>query len=128
MKIKIDNRQGDAQGYDFIVTRTGDGLGTEYDIDAGSQEPVSSDIMSDLAAKKINLEALFDGLDPFSTQGSSSKPQNQSTGFEKLADIAQNRPMQNRLAQPDTEPPIADDIAEAAPVLKMGRKCRRFNH
>src|SRR5689334_1732559 len=30
MKIKIDNRQGDAMGYDFIVTRTGEGFNTEY--------------------------------------------------------------------------------------------------
>jgi hypothetical protein len=63
MKIKIDNRKGDALGYDFIITRSGEGLDTDYDIDTGNPEPVSSEIMNAYNAKKVNLKALYSGGD-----------------------------------------------------------------
>jgi hypothetical protein len=74
MKIKIDNRHGDALGYDFIITRTGKGLDTDYDIDTGNQEPVSPEIMNAYNAKKVNLRALYSGDDPFATEQKKSSP------------------------------------------------------
>lgn len=65
MKMKIDNRKGDAKGYDFIITRTGDGLGTEYDIDALDPAPLSQEAEKAYNARPVNLEALFEGKDPF---------------------------------------------------------------
>lgn len=66
MKIKIDNRKGDALGYDFIITRTGDGLGTEYDIDVSEPSPLSTEVEIAYHAKPVNLEAMYEGKDPFS--------------------------------------------------------------
>lgn len=74
MKIKIDNRSGDALGYDFIITRSGDGLDTEYDIDTGNPEPVSPEITKLYASKKISLEALYSGADPFAASKPTEQP------------------------------------------------------
>lgn len=65
MKIKIDNRKGDAKGYDFIITKSGKGLLTDYDIDAGDTEPLLPEIQAAYEARAINLEALYTGGDPF---------------------------------------------------------------
>ena len=67
MKIKIDNRKGDAKGYDFIVTKAGKGLLTDYDIDAGDSEPLPKEIEDAYNARPVNLEALYTGGDPFAT-------------------------------------------------------------
>jgi hypothetical protein len=111
MKIKIDNRSGDAMGYDFIVTRTGDGLTTDYDIDTGKEEPVTSDAISELHAKKINLEALFDGSDPFNSK-TSPEPQNEPSGYEKVKSLAEHlkaKTMPNVRQNEDVAPDIAED-------------------
>lgn len=61
IKAYVDNpKWGDPKGYDFIVTRTGSGLDTEY--------LVTTNPHSDPPAVKmpsIHLEALYEGLDPF---------------------------------------------------------------
>lgn len=68
MKIKIDNRNGDAKGYDFIVTRTGKGLLTDYDVDVTEASPLAPEIEQAYNARPVNLEALYEGLDPFKTE------------------------------------------------------------
>lgn len=67
LKIKIDNRKGDAKGNDFIITRQGEGLDTEYDVDVAEAEPINPEIEAAYKAKPIKLEALYDGSDPFAT-------------------------------------------------------------
>lgn len=121
MKIKIDNRQGDALGYDFIVTRTGDGLTTDYDIDTGNQEPVTSDAMVEFTKKKINLEALFDGTDPFAAAKTSPEPQNESSGYEKAKSISEHLKAKtaSSMGQKDGES-VAPDIAEDARRMESG--------
>ena len=86
----------DAFRLNFIITKTGDGLTTEYDVDTGKEEPVTSDAVSEYHAKKINLEALYDGTDPFSPSKTSPEPQNESSGFEKFADVANKLPKKQR--------------------------------
>lgn len=68
LKIKIDNREGNATGNDFIVTRTGEGLDTEYDVDVTEASPIKAEIEIAYKAKNINLEALFTGEDPFGSK------------------------------------------------------------
>lgn len=59
----VDNgKWGDPTKYDLVVNRTGDGLETEYTVIA---EPHSEAPKADTS--KINLEALFNGEDPFSS-------------------------------------------------------------
>lgn len=67
LKIKIDNREGKATDNDFIITRTGEGMDTEYDIDVAEASPLKAEIEIAYKAKKIDLEALFSGGDPFAT-------------------------------------------------------------
>jgi hypothetical protein len=69
MKIKIDNRRGDVSKYDFIITKTGEGLGTEYSVDLVDHEPIEAEGNLKVLAQGINLEALFEGGDPFSSKG-----------------------------------------------------------
>lgn len=87
MKIKIDNRAGDALGYDFIITRTGDGLSTDYDIDTGNPEPVSPEVVKLSEAKKVNLEALYSGADPFATEQKKSSPESNSDVSEPTEEV-----------------------------------------
>lgn len=65
LKIKIDNREGKATENDFIITRTGKGFDTDYDIDVAESTPLAPEIESAYKAKNIDLEALFTGADPF---------------------------------------------------------------
>lgn len=57
---------GDPKMYDIAVTRQGEGLDTEYQVQA--EPPImetGSEILKAFKAKEINLNALFDGQDPF---------------------------------------------------------------
>lgn len=67
LKIKIDNREGKATENDFIITRSGEGMDTEYDIDVAESSPLKAEIEIAYKAKKVDLEALFYGGDPFAT-------------------------------------------------------------
>jgi hypothetical protein len=67
LKIKIDNREGKATENDFIITKTGEKLGTEYDIDVAEASTLKAEIEIAYKAKKVDLEALFTGADPFAT-------------------------------------------------------------
>lgn len=69
LKIKIDNREGNATGNDFIITRTGEGFDTDYDIDVAESAPLAPEIETAFKAKNVNLEALYTGSDPFAGNG-----------------------------------------------------------
>ncbi len=65
-KYADDKSWGDPKRFDLKVTRTGTSRNdTVYSIIALPPSPVSKEIKDMLAAKKINLEVLFDGGDPF---------------------------------------------------------------
>lgn len=113
LKIKIDNREGKATENDFVVTRSGQGFDTEYDVDVLEASPVPPDAVMALKAKNINLEALFSGGDPFSSNGSASEPQNTGAGFEKFAEVVNNLPRPKQPTGVNSEP-VAEDIANEA--------------
>lgn len=120
MKTKIDNREGKATENDFVVTRSGTGFDTEYDVDILDPSPVPTDAVVAMKAKKINLEALYGGGDPFSASLnqqesdstfehiSDSLPdaQNSTQGYEKMKAVADKLSAKNE--------PVADDIQEYA--------------
>lgn len=60
-----DEDWGDPKDYDINVTREGDGLNTEYSVLPGQKKPVDEAILAEFEELSINLEALFDGTDPF---------------------------------------------------------------
>jgi hypothetical protein len=64
----VDNpKWGVPQNYDIAITKTGEGMDTEYTVQG--EPPIaepSEEIKAAFAAKYVNLEALFVGADPFS--------------------------------------------------------------
>jgi len=56
---------GDPKGYDIVVNRSGSGLDTEYTPTAEPHSKLDEDIKQQYEARIINLEALYDGTDPF---------------------------------------------------------------
>lgn len=60
-----DSDWGDPHGYDINVTREGEGMETRYTVMPGAAKAVDSKIEKAYKDANINIEALFDGLDPF---------------------------------------------------------------
>lgn len=56
---------GSPFNYDIKIVRSGDGMETEYIISPVPHKPVSPEIIKAYADKPCNLEALFEGKDPF---------------------------------------------------------------
>jgi len=56
---------GSVKGYDLVVNKTGSGFSTEYTFVANPHSELDPEIAKVYAAAKINLEALFEGKDPF---------------------------------------------------------------
>lgn len=66
MQAYIKNpRWGHPKGYDITVTRSGSGFDTEYFVTANPHSPIETSIADKYSKMKINLEALFEGNDPF---------------------------------------------------------------
>ena len=53
--------------YDVIVSKKGEGIETEYSVLPTKPKPVSQEILKAFKDRPIQLEALFQSLDPFST-------------------------------------------------------------
>lgn len=56
---------GSPFGYDIKIVRTGEKMETEYKVMPVPHKPVTAEIKKAYADKPVNLEALFDGADPF---------------------------------------------------------------
>lgn len=56
---------GDPKKYDLKITKEWDGLGTKYGVVALPPAPLNKDIEKLYKETPINMNALFDGLDPF---------------------------------------------------------------
>lgn len=54
--------------YDIKVTRSGEGMDTEYVVNPIPHKPLSPVIYDEFHAKPCYLEALFDNLDPFNME------------------------------------------------------------
>lgn len=54
--------------YDIVVEKTGEGLDTEYTVTPEPKTERAEEIEKALKAVSINLEALFEGQDPFNTE------------------------------------------------------------
>lgn len=69
MQAYIKNpKWGNPREYDFIVSRTGSGLDTEYATSVNPKEKISEDVFEVSENTKVNLEALFTGADPFAVE------------------------------------------------------------
>jgi len=52
-------------GYDITVTKSGEGLKTKYNTQASPKKPLAKDIVKSAMAKRCNLDALYEGTDPW---------------------------------------------------------------
>jgi len=64
-KLTKDDDWGDPRAYDIVVEREGESLETSYETRPKPKTPVSSEIKDIYKEKKIDLEKLFSGEDPF---------------------------------------------------------------
>jgi len=62
---------GDPREYDLTITKKGEGLDTEYSVQPSPQKAVPNEAHKAYRESRINLEALFDGKDPFATAAGS---------------------------------------------------------
>lgn len=67
IKLGVELRNGNATNNDIGVERIGDGFDTEYKVQFADPSPVTPEIEQAYKAKKIDLDALFDGGDPFAS-------------------------------------------------------------
>ena len=66
IKAIVDNKKwGDPKGYDITITRVGEGLDTEYSIMPNPHSTLDKETVGEF---NIDLEALYDGSDPFSKE------------------------------------------------------------
>src|SRR3990167_5175638 len=67
MKSLVENSKwGDPKQYDIAITKTGENLDTEYNVQA--EPPIGNtdiNILDAYRMKPVNLEALYDGANPF---------------------------------------------------------------
>lgn len=56
---------GDPKGYDITVTRSGQKLDTTYTVQPSPHKPIPAQAADDLMVTTINLNALYEGGDPF---------------------------------------------------------------
>lgn len=66
IKALVDNADwGDPKKYDITVTRTGESLETEYNIQPSPHKDLTEEEKQLVAETTVNLEALFTGENPF---------------------------------------------------------------
>ena len=68
IKKYIDNpKWGNPKTFDITVSRTGAGFDTDYQTTPNPHSEVPPEALEQYAKKKVNLEALYDGEDPFTS-------------------------------------------------------------
>jgi len=63
-----DEDWGDPKDYDIVVTREGEGLETEYQVQPKPKKELDKGILQFYKDLSINLDNLFEGLDPFKAE------------------------------------------------------------
>jgi hypothetical protein len=69
--LALNEDWGDPRSYDITVTRKGEGMDTEYSVQPSPQKAVPEEAHKAYREARINLEALLEGKDPFSTPSGS---------------------------------------------------------
>lgn len=112
---------GDPKGYDITISREGSGLDTEYTVMANPHTAVDLEAVASFEASSINLEALFDGADPFATERPASLggpgAKNASTG-----EVSADEEFAGLTDEQEAVILADEDDAPAEPVSPVGRK------
>lgn len=78
--LSADEDWGSPENYDLVITRTGDGMDTEYSVQPKPASKIDAKISEAYKASKIDLEALFSGEYPMQRE----KTENETS--QKLTD------------------------------------------
>lgn len=71
-KFEQDEDYGDSKGYDLKISKSGQGMETEYSVVPSPPSKAKPEIVEALKSEPINLEALYTGDDPFNGENSDS--------------------------------------------------------
>lgn len=72
--LSRDEDWGNPTGYDIVITKTGEKMETEYEVKPKPVKPLDAEIAEQYKKLNINLEALYDGGDPF---GAGAEPESE---------------------------------------------------
>lgn len=70
--LEANSDWGDLTSYDFTITKAGEGKDTTYSVAPSPHKDVPESALSAYENVTINLEALYDGADPFSSSAKES--------------------------------------------------------
>lgn len=89
-----DEDWGSPLNYDLVVTRTGDGMETEYTVQPKPKKPITSEMTEALKASKVDLQALFIGNYPMSDKKNENKATSKPTAINETVsdDVADDVP------------------------------------
>lgn len=71
--LQRDTDWGEPTAYDIMITKTGEKMETEYEVKPKPAKPLEAEITEAFKKVSINLEALYDGADPFKTEEGSEE-------------------------------------------------------
>ena len=75
IKAIVDNKKwGDPKTFDLTITRIGNGIETEYSTMPNPKSEIDPAIIEDFKSRNINLEALYDGANPFGVEKGETEP------------------------------------------------------
>jgi hypothetical protein len=87
IKALVDNKKwGNPTGYDITVTRSGSGFDTEYQTMPNPHSPVPVEAAEAYKSMPINLQALFNGGDPFARTDGTAPAADDAADDEQYAE------------------------------------------
>ncbi len=84
--LYIINEWGDPKGYDLVITRKKEEGFVKYQVQPLPHKPVAGNITAAYEAKPVNLNALFDGGNPFE-EGGEVEPVNEVDQTAELEEV-----------------------------------------
>lgn len=103
-------KYGHPSKYDLTITRSGSALNTEYSVVADPPEPISAEVLALAKATPINLQALFDGGNPFEAAGAPAPAPAPKPVAKAPAPKAQPKPQMAVAGGGDEGPDDDDDL------------------
>jgi len=88
--LSKDEDWGSPFEYDIKINKKGEKMETEYTVNPAPHKPVSQEILKAFRDRPIQLEALYEGLDPFATIYTSYTPL-----MSEVVEVADVKPLYN---------------------------------
>lgn len=87
LKALVDNKKwGNPSGYDITVKRSGSGFDTEYQVMPNPHAPIPEEASEAFASMTVNLNALFNGGDPFAKSEGAAPATDEAADDEQFAE------------------------------------------